>query len=441
MRMAFYTLGCKVNQYETQVLTRLFAAQGYDVEPPGPGCDVYVVNSCTVTAEGDRKTCQLLRRLRRENPGSILVLTGCFPQAFPQRASALEEADVVTGSANRGSLPQALARRLSTGERVVEITPHVRDEKFESMEVEAFGGRTRAFLKIEDGCENYCAYCIIPTARGPVRSKPMEEIREEVAALAAAGHREVVLAGINLSAYGREWGGRLVDAVELAAAHPGIHRVRLGSLEPDIITPEDFSRMAATGKVCPQFHLSLQNGSDAVLERMGRKYRTADYLRVVETIRERFSRPALTTDLMVGFPGETEEEFRQSVEFAQKVGFARIHVFSYSPRAGTRAAVMPDQVPQQVKHQRSAALIAAAGELRKSFLEAMVGSVEPVLFEERGKDGFQTGYTPNYTPVSVPETEDLRGRICNVRITGLRGDGCVGVPEPDTSRDLKGGIL
>ncbi len=429
MRIAFHTLGCKVNQYETQVLTGLFAARGYDVVPFGPGSDVYVVNSCTVTAEGDRKTRQLLRRLRRENPGSVIVLTGCFPQAFPRQAGALEEADVVTGSANRRSLPEALARRLATGERVVDITPHARGESFESMEVDDFGRRPRAFVKIEDGCENYCAYCIIPTARGPVRSKPLAQVGDEVAALAASGHREVVLAGINLSAYGRDQGCRLIDAVELTAAVPGIQRVRLGSLEPDVIGPEDFARMAATGKVCPQFHLSLQSGSDSVLRRMGRRYDTDAYLRVVEEIRARFPLPALTTDLMVGFPGETEEEFRQSVAFARRVGFAKIHVFAYSPREGTRAAAMEDQVPAAVKRERSAALIAAAGELRQAFLQSMVGQVQPVLFEERGKDGLQTGYTPNYTPVSVPESRELRGAIREVRITGQAGDGCLGLLE------------
>ena len=427
MRIAFYTLGCKVNQYETQVLTELFAARGYDVAPEGPGSDVYVVNSCTVTAEGDRKTRQLIRRLRRENPGSVIVLTGCFPQAFPREAEALAEADVVTGSANRRHLPQAVARRLATGERVVDITPHACGEAFESMEVEDFGSRTRAFVKIEDGCENYCAYCIIPTARGPIRSKPLAQVGEELSALAAAGYREVVLAGINLSAYGRDQGCRLIDAIELAASVPGIHRIRLGSLEPDVITPEDFSRMAATGKVCPQFHLSLQNGSDAILKRMGRHYDTAAYWRVTEEIRARFDRPALTTDLMVGFPGETEEEFRESVDFARRVGFAKIHVFPYSPRAGTRAAAMEDQVPGEIKKERTAALLAAARELRQAFLGEMVGAVQPVLFEERSRDGFQTGYTPNYTPVSVPGGEDLRGQIRDVLITGLAGDGCTGL--------------
>ncbi len=426
MKIAFYTLGCKVNQYETQVLSQLFAARGWEVLDFSfdGGWDACVVNSCTVTAEGDRKTRQLLRRLRREHPEAALALTGCFPQAFPEEAAALP-ADVITGSRDRLRLADALERFLATRERVVEIRPHQRGEAFEEMETGDFGRRTRAFVKIEDGCENWCAYCIIPAARGPVRSKAPEALRAELEALAKSGHREVVLSGINLSAYGREFGLRLIDAVELACAVPGIQRVRLGSLEPDVIGPEDFSRMAASGKVCPQFHLSLQAGCDATLRRMGRRYDTAHYLRAVEEIRRRFPLAAITTDLMVGFPGETPEDFEESLAFAKKVGFAKIHVFPYSRRPGTRAAAMADQVPQEEKHRRAARLMAAGEELRGAFLDSMVGTVQEVLFEERGENG-QTGYTPNYTPVTVPEPGSLKGRILPVRITGRLGDGCQG---------------
>ena len=427
MKIAFYTFGCKVNQYETQVLSQLFAAQGWEVldfahDAPW---DAVVVNSCTVTAEGDRKTRQFLRRLRRERPDAAICLTGCFPQAFPEKAGAMAEADVVTGSRDRRALAAALDRFLATRERVVEIRPHHRGEGFEAMETEDFGRRTRAFVKIEDGCENYCAYCIIPTARGPVRSKPMEDLREELVALARSGHREVVLAGINLSAYGREFGLRLIDAIELAASVPGIRRIRLGSLEPDVIGPEDFSRMAAAGKVCPQFHLSLQAGCDATLRRMGRRYDTAHYLATAAEIRARFPLAAITTDLMVGFPGESEADFEESLAFARAVGFAKIHVFPYSQRPGTRAAELPDQIPQEEKRRRAARLLAVGEELRGAFLDAMVGTVQEVLFEETGGEG-QTGYTPNYTPVTVLELSSLQGKILPVRITGRRGDGCAG---------------
>jgi len=428
MKIAFYTFGCKVNQYETQALSRQFAARGWEVldfahDAPW---DAVVVNSCTVTAEGDRKTRQLLRRLRRERPDAVICLTGCFPQAFPEAAAAMAEADVVTGSRDRRGLLDALERFLASRERVVAIRPHQRGEDFEALSTDRFGRRTRAFVKIEDGCENYCAYCIIPAARGPVRSKPYEALREELAALARAGYQEVVLAGINLSAYGREYGLRLLDAVRLAAGTEGIRRVRLGSLEPDVIGPEDFAGMAAAGKVCPQFHLSLQAGCDTTLRRMGRRYDTAHYRRAVEEIRRLFPQAAITTDLMVGFPGETEEDFLESLGFAREIGFARIHVFPYSPRPGTRAAEMPDQIPPEEKRRRAARMIAAGEELRKAFLAGMVGTAQEVLFEEGGPNG-QTGYTPNYTPVTVPVLESLRGRALPVQITGLLEDGCAGI--------------
>ncbi len=427
MKIAFYTFGCKVNQYETQALRQQFAARGWEVLDFSHNTpwDAVVVNSCTVTAEGDRKTRQFLRRLRREHPEGVICLTGCFPQAFPEEAAALLEADVITGSRDRRKLTEALDRFLATGERVVEIAPHQRGESFETMSAEEFGRRTRAFVKIEDGCENYCAYCIIPTARGPVRSKPLEDLRRELEGLAGAGYREVVLAGINLSAYGKELGLRLIDAIETAAAVPGIRRLRLGSLEPDVIGPEDFARMAATGKVCPQFHLSLQSGCDATLRRMGRRYDTAHYLATVEEIRHRFPLAAITTDLIVGFPGETEEDFQASAAFARQVGFARIHVFPYSQRPGTRAAKLPGQLPPEVKKRRAGELIALGEELRGAFLDRMAGTTQEVLFEEGGPEG-QTGYTANYTPVTVLSLEGLQGQVRSVHLTGRQGDGCTG---------------
>ena len=426
----FHTLGCKVNQYETQALAQLFLARGYylleDCEAADP--DVVVVNSCTVTAQGDRKCRQLLRRLRREHPQAALCLTGCYPQAYPAIAREMPELDVVTGSRNRAGLAEAVERRLATGQRVVAILPHQPGEAFEAMTVEDFSHRTRAFVKIEDGCENHCAYCIIPTARGPVRSKPLAQLEQELAALDHNGHREVVLAGINLGSYGRDLPGqpRLADAIEAACDLPGIQRVRLGSVEPDLITPEDLTRMAAQDKLCPQFHLSLQSGCDTVLARMGRRYTTAHYLALAAEIRRRWPDAAITTDLMVGFPGETEAEFAASLDFARQVGFAKIHVFAYSPRQGTRAAAMAGQVAPAVKKQRSRRLTDAAEELRRAFLQAMVGQTVEVLFEEH-LGACQAGYTTNYTPVTVPDTRNLRGRLLPVLITGVEGDGCTGV--------------
>ena len=431
MRVAFYTLGCKVNQYETEVLSARFAAAGFDVVAGhAPGCDVYVVGSCTVTAEGDRKTRQAVRRFRRENPGAIVVLTGCYPQAFPEEAAAIQEADIVTGARNRAALPELVKAFAVDRQRIVSIPAHQSGEAFEACSAADFGVRTRAFLKIQDGCDNWCSYCIIPAARGPVRSKPMTELSTELQALAQNGYREIVLTGINLSNYGREWGLHLSDAVLAAAAVPGIERVRLGSIEPDLLTPQEIYRLAegCGEKLCPQFHLSLQSGCDATLARMNRHYDTAQYRAVAAAVREAFPGAALTTDMMVGFAGETPEDHRKSLDFAREIGFAKIHAFAYSQRPGTRAAAMPNQVPPAEKKRRCAELITVAAELRAAALSSMLGSRQPVLFEQRGQQGF-TGYTPNYTPVTVFDPAIRPGEIRQVLLTAIApdGDGCEGI--------------
>ncbi|MEG0852301.1 MAG: tRNA (N(6)-L-threonylcarbamoyladenosine(37)-C(2))-methylthiotransferase MtaB [Angelakisella sp.] len=430
IRISFFTLGCKVNQYETQALSQRFSTEGFLCCPEGEDADVYIINSCTVTAQGDRKTRQLLRRLRREHPEAAIALTGCYPQAFPEEATALTEVDILTGSKDRGGLVTAVRQFLATRQRVVAIQPHRAGDSFEAMSGEDSASKTRAFIKIEDGCENFCAYCIIPYARGPVRSKPMEELHRELLQAVAAGHREVVLLGINLGSYGRDTGKRLIDAIELSCSIEGIDRVRLGSVEPDLLTPEDIRRMSVQEKFCPQFHLSLQSGCDTVLTRMGRHYTTADYLAIVSEIRRCFPDAALTTDMMVGFPGESDQEFDLSVAFARQIGFAKIHAFVYSPRTGTPAATMSGQVTSQVKKQRINRLLAEADSLRTTFLQGMVGSVQQVLFEGGMHNGVQTGYTKNYTPVSVCETEVLKGNIISVLITEVAGDGCTGILMP-----------
>lgn len=429
MRASFFTLGCKVNQYETQILTQLFSADGFDIVEFGEHADVCVINTCTVTDTGDRKNRQMLRRARRENPGAVIALTGCMPQAFPAQASLLAEADVVTGAYNRKGLLNAIRTFMATGRRVVDISRHERGEQFEQMRADGFLDHTRAFVKIEDGCERYCSYCIIPTARGPVRSKPLPDIAAELAALAQAGYREAVLVGINLSCYGTDIGCRLIDAVKSAAAVPGIERVRLGSLEPELLTREDIRTLAGLQSFCPQFHLSLQSGCDQTLRRMNRHYTTAQYLEIVKMIRSEFERSAITTDIMVGFPQETDHEFEQSLAFFESVGFAKAHVFAYSVRAGTRAASMSPQVPQAEKTARSKRMLLAAEQSRGAFLHAQLanGRAEPVLLETY-EDGCYCGYTPNYTPVRVQSPPDaaLHGRIVPVLLTGVQGDGCTG---------------
>ena len=427
MRAAFYTLGCKVNQYETQALADLFMADGFEITEHDDIADVYVINSCTVTSSGDKKTRQIMHRFKRQNPNAIIALTGCFPQAFPDAAEKLPEADVITGSAERTRLLPLVKQCLANGgQRVVEILPHSRQEEFEPLKIQRFSERTRAFVKIQDGCERYCSYCIIPYARGFVRSKKPADLLMELTGLAQAGYKEVVLVGINLSTYGKELGLRLVDAVELACSVEGIQRVRLGSIEPDLITDEDISRMAAQPKFCPQFHLALQSGCDATLDRMNRHYHTADFRDLVERIRRIFDNSSITTDIMVGFAGETPEEFAQSLDFSREIAFAKAHVFAYSVREGTRAARFPGQLSNKVKEERSHQMIAVTDQTRREFLASQVGRTEEVLFESHVTDGVYTGYTPNYTPVQVASSEDLRGTIRPVKILSSNGEFCQG---------------
>lgn len=426
MRVAFYTLGCKVNQYETQAMREALLAQGFAPAEEGQPADVVVVNSCTVTAQSDQKARQALRRMKRQNPGAVAVLTGCWPQAFPEETSSLEEADIVLGNTSRACLGSRVLEYLSTKNRIVDVVPHQKGEAFEPLTVRGFAGHTRAFLKIEDGCERFCAYCIIPFARGRVRSKPLGDIRREVADLAASGHREVVLTGINLPAYGQDLGLTLCDAIEAACAAEGLVRVRLGSLEPERLTPEVIGRMKGLEKLCPQFHLSLQSGCDATLRRMNRHYTAAEYAGIVQDLRRAFPGCAVTTDVMVGFPGETEEEFQESLDFCRKIGFAKAHVFAYSRRPGTVADRAPGQVPNAVKEDRARRMAAEMDLCRQAFLQAQLGQAEEVLFEQEVAPGVWEGFTPNYTPVRMRSAEDLAGQLLTVRLTGLGADWCEG---------------
>lgn len=427
MTICFYTLGCKVNQYETEAMAERMRAAGYTLVRAGEESDVIVINSCTVTGESDSKVRKLLRRCRRECPGAVIAVTGCYPQAVADAADALAEADIVMGTRNRALLPGYVADFFEHRQRIVAVRPHEEGEDFEAMQVKAFAKRTRAFVKIQDGCNRYCSYCIIPTARGPIRSKPLPAIREELSALAAAGYKEAVLVGINLSAYGEETGLSLPDAVEAAASAEGIERIRLGSLEPDKFDEGLISRLSACPKLCGQFHLSLQSGCRETLKRMNRHYTPAEYEEVVNRLRAAFPGCAITTDVMVGFAGETPEEFEESLAFVRKIGFAKVHTFAYSPRPGTVAAGLADQVPKEEKDRRSKRMMAQAAQDRAAFLKAQVGRVEPVLFEQEAAGGVWEGYTPNYTPVRVTGA-GLSGRILPVRLTGCRDGWCVGNP-------------
>lgn len=427
MKVKFVTLGCKVNQYESEAMLESLLNAGFREAEEGEAPDVVVVNSCTVTAEGDRKARQALRRARRDNPGAVTVLTGCWPQAFPQEAERFLEADVVMGTANRAALLPHILEYLSGRQRILDIAPHEPGEKFEKMKVSAFHGRTRAFLKIQDGCNRFCSYCIIPYARGRVRSKPLADVAAEVEELAAHGYREVVLTGINLPAYGQDLGLHLCDAVETACAVNGIRRVRLGSLEPEQLTPEVIGRMRRQEKLCPQFHLSLQSGCDETLKRMNRHYTAAEYREIVKNLQAAFPGCAVTTDVMVGFAGETEEEFAASLAFVEEIAFAKAHVFAYSRRPGTRAYDAPDQVESRVKEDRSRRMIAATKKSQLAFFEAQTGKVEEVLFEQPVDANVYEGYTANYTPVRVASARPLQGELLPVELVSAGEDFCVGL--------------
>ncbi len=427
MDIYFYTLGCKVNQYETQAMMRLAEQEGYTAREFLLGKSkvedgVIVINSCTVTGESDRKLRQLLRRCRREHPRAVLVLCGCMPQAFPETAAAFEDVDIVLGNASRRDLLMQLHRFLATHARVVDITPH--RETFEALDICEFQGRTRAFVKIEDGCNRFCTYCIIPYARGRVRSRSLEDLKTELCALAQNGYTEVVLVGINLTAYGQDIGLDISDAVACACAVEGIERVRLGSLEPDHMTPELIARLSQCEKLCPQFHLALQSGCDATLKRMSRHYDTAHYRAVCEQLRAAFPDCALTTDVMVGFPDETEEEFEQSVAFVKSIGFSRLHCFAYSRREGTVAARAKGQIPNAEKMRRNRRMIAVGEESCRQYAAALVGKTVTVLFETNEEDGCCIGYTDTYIPVVAEHA--VPGRLASVYIDKSENGICYG---------------
>lgn len=425
MNIAFYTLGCKVNQYETEAMREAFAAAGHTPVPDSALFDAIVINSCTVTAESDRKTRQTVRRFRKERPDATIVLTGCMVQAFSSEAQALSDADVIAGNTDVKKIVEYTEHFLSDGERIFEVSKHTKTERFNTPSLSDFAERTRAYMKIEDGCERFCTYCIIPTARGFVRSKPISEIKTEAEALSKAGFSEIVLVGINLTSYGTGENFDLADAVDAICAVDGIKRVRLGSLEPDHMSDEMLLRFKKQEKFCPQFHLSLQSGCDKTLKRMNRHYDTAFYRDLVTRIRKSFENAAITTDIMVGFAGETEEEFNESLNFAKEIGFAKAHIFAYSRRAGTVAYDLPNQISKSEKSRRSHLMSEATVKTESEFLNSLVGKVFPVLFET-AQNGFAEGYTANYSRVKVKSDDTHTGEILNVKIISAENEYCVG---------------
>lgn len=425
MKVFFHTLGCKVNQYETQEMREMLKKSGYEITENEQDADIFVINSCTVTSESDRKTRQCVRHYKNKYPESTVVLTGCMPQSFPEMAKKLTEADIVLGNRNNSKLVESLSEYFNDDGRVLHLDCHKSGEGLISPGITDFEERTRATLKIEDGCDRFCSYCIIPKARGRVRSKPIEDIQKEVAALANNGYREIVLVGINLSAYGKGGDLDLSDAVFAAAENEEIERIRLGSLEPDHITDELIEKLVKCEKLCPQFHISLQSGCDKTLKKMNRHYTAEEYAALCDKLRKSFKDCTLTTDIMVGFPQETEEDFSDTVKFAEKIGFEKIHIFPYSRRSGTVADKMEGQIEKSVKGYRVAELSKVADKIRTEFLKNQTGKTVSVLIEGKQKDGEMFGYTPNYTPVKVMGNARI-GSIIDVLITDYDSEFCIG---------------
>lgn len=412
-KAALHNLGCKVNAYELEAIQQMLEQQGYEIVPFAPGADIYIINTCTVTNIADRKSRQMLHKAKKMNPDAVVVACGCYVQAAGEKLEQDSAIDLVVGNNKKKEIPAILKEyfrekeegRSGSGTWVTDMT---HNREYETLSISRTAEHTRAFIKVQDGCNQFCTYCIIPYARGRVRSRRPEDVLEEVRRLAESGCQEVVLTGIHLSSYGvdLEEGQNLLALIRTIHAVDGIRRIRLGSLEPGIITEEFAEAIAALPKVCPHFHLSLQSGCDTVLERMNRRYRSEEYKEKCRLLRRVYDRPALTTDVIVGFPGETEEEFEASRAFVEEVNFFETHIFKYSRREGTRAAAMPDQIPEQEKTRRSHILLELDAQRRQEYMESFLGEEKEVLLEEKveldGKNWW-VGYTREYLKAIVPD--------------------------------------
>ena len=426
-KAALHNLGCKVNAYETEAMQHLLAEAGYEIVPFTQKADVYVINTCSVTNMADRKSRQMLHKAKKNNPDSIVVAAGCYVQTSEKEVLNDLSVDIVIGNDRKHDLVRLLEEYSldSVNDTVDDINDGKHD--FEELFIDQTKEHTRAFIKVQDGCNQFCSYCIIPYARGRVRSRRFENVIAEVERLAANGFKEVVLTGIHLSSYGVDFeeATGLLELIQAVNAVKGIERIRLGSLEPKIVTEHFASELSKLDKICPHFHLSLQSGCDATLKRMNRKYTTKEYEKGCELLRKYFVHPAITTDVIVGFPGETEEEFEQTKAYLEHIHFYEMHIFKYSKRKGTRAAVMPDQIDEQIKAARSEKLIALGHDMSKEFRKFYIGKNEEVLFEEKaviGDKEYFVGYTKEYVKVAKETDENLENQIVSGRISGMLTD-------------------
>ena len=421
-KVAFYTLGCKVNQYETEAMSELFKNDGYEITHFEDFSDIYVINTCTVTSMSDRKSRQIIRRAKKQNPDALVIVTGCYAQTAPDDVLKIDGVNMVLGTNERHRIVE-LTKNLLLDSKEKEVYDIMNSHDFEELSITSYSERTRADIKIQEGCNQFCSYCIIPYARGPIRSRDPKSVIEEVKTLSKNGFCEVILTGIHVASYGKDLDnmdlGKLLTMVNEI---DGIKRIRLSSIEPMTLNEDFIKAITPCEKLCHHFHLSLQSGSDGTLKRMNRKYTTAEYKSIVKGLRAAYPDVAITTDIMVGFPGETDEEFDETVQFVKEVNFADAHVFQYSPRKGTVAAKRTDQIPSEIKEKRSKVIIDLTQKSRTEYLNSFIGKTLEVLFEQPTSDGFFEGKTDNYITVCVPPEENLSGNFFMVKAEKVKGE-------------------
>ncbi len=420
-KVSFCTLGCKVNQYETEAMAELFKNSGYTLCNFEDVCDIYIINTCTVTGMSDKKSRQMIRRAKHNNPDAIVAVVGCYSQVSPDEVAKIDGVNLVLGTKERKNIVR-LVEQCTNQNQITKVEDALKNREYEDIWVTTYDDRTRAYVKIEDGCTEFCSYCIIPYARGPVRSRPIDDIVTEVERLAMAGFKEVVLTGIHIGSYGRDLKAKsLLDVLIAVHNVDGIERIRLGSVEPRTLTEDFISTISKLPKICDHFHISLQSGCDTTLERMNRKYTTDEYYKSTQLLRKYYKNPAITTDIMVGFAGETDAEFEQSLAFMQKVAFAEAHVFAYSIRKGTKAEKMPGHLPSNVKEHRSKRMLDLCNKLHNDYVQQFVGTQMPVLVERHIGDNIYEGHMTNYIKVHIKSDTDISHKIVNVKVT--KGDG------------------
>lgn len=423
MKVAFSTLGCRVNTYESEAMAEKFVIEGYEVVEFNDVADVYVINTCTVTNMGDKKSRQIIGKARRLNPDAIIAVVGCYAQIAPKEVGDIDGVDVVLGTRNKGDIVYYVNKARDEGKQQIQVNTVLKNKKFEDLNIEEYKDKTRAFLKIQDGCNRFCTYCLIPYARGAVCSKKPEKVKAEIINLAKHGFKEIILSGIHTASYGIDLDNKvsLIDILEEIENINGIERVRIGSIDPTFFTEGIVERLLNLKKLCPHFHLSLQSGCDDTLKRMNRRYTTKEYEDIVNLLRRNIKDVSITTDIIVGFPGETIEEFERTYEFLNRIKLTKMHIFKFSPRTGTKAATMANQIDGKVKEERSKRLIKLNNNNEKSFAQNHIGKIIEVLFESEVSDklGFYMGYTTNYIRVEAQSPYDILGKILKVKITSF----------------------